>query len=64
MYAITMQTKTVVDCDDSTYGYDCINNCSGNCLNGSLYNKQTGHCEKGCNSGYTSKDWSKRKRRK
>lgn len=41
-------------CDDGSYGYDCVNNCSGHCLNGSHCNKQAGHCDKGCNPGYTN----------
>ena len=44
----------VVVCEDGTFGYDCINNCSGNCLDDSPCNKQTGHCEGGCKPGYTN----------
>lgn len=40
-------------CADGTYGYNCVKNCSGQCLINSSCNKQTGHCEMGCNSGYT-----------
>lgn len=50
-----------VECDDGTYGYGCANNCSVHCLNDSLCNKQTGHCDKGCDPGYTENDCSKRK---
>ena len=41
-------------CEDGTYGSNCVQNCSGNCLNDSLCNKETGHCEAGCNPGYTN----------
>lgn len=51
----------VIGCDDGTYGYDCGNNCSGHCLNDSSCNKQTGHCDKGCELGYTNTDCSKGK---
>lgn len=51
----------IIVCDDGTYGYDCMNNCSGHCLNNFLCNKQTGHCEQGCNPGYTGNDCSKGK---
>lgn len=50
-------------CDDGSYGYDCVNNCSGHCLNGSHCNKQAGHCDKGCNPGYTNDNCSKRERK-
>lgn len=40
-----------LECDDGTYGYDCVNNCSVNCLNNSKCNKQTGHCDEGCDMG-------------
>lgn len=42
------------ECDGETYGNDCNTNCSGHCLNNSPCNIQTGHCDKGCNSGYTN----------
>ena len=42
-------------CDNSTYGSNCVHNCSRNCLNDSPCNKETGHCEAGCNPGYTNK---------
>lgn len=50
-------------CDDGSYGYDCVNNCSGHCLNGSHCNKQAGHCDKRCNPGYTNGNCSKRERK-
>lgn len=49
----------VSECDDWTYGYDCVKNCSGHCLNNTPCNKQTGHCESGCDPGYKDKDCSK-----
>ena len=42
-------------CDNSTYGSNCVHNCSRNCLNDSPCNKETGHCEAGCNQGYSNK---------
>ena len=44
----------VVECEDGTYGKNCVHNCSDNCLNGSPCNKQTGHCDMGCKPGYTT----------
>ena len=41
-------------CDNSTYGNNCVHNCSRNCLNYSPCNKETGHCKAGCNPGYTN----------
>ncbi|XP_065938529.1 multiple epidermal growth factor-like domains protein 10 [Magallana gigas] len=35
-----------------------VNNCSGHCLNNSPCNKHTGHCDKGCNQGYTGNNCS------
>lgn len=52
---------TGAECGDGTYGYNCVNNCSGHCLNNSLCNKQTGHCDRGCNPGYANSDCSKSK---
>lgn len=49
----------VLACEKGTFGYDCLNNCSVNCLNDSLCNKQNGHCDRGCNPGYTNTDCSK-----
>ena len=42
------------ECRDGAYGYSCVNNCSGHCMNDSPCNKQTGHCDKGCKPGYTN----------
>lgn len=44
----------ITECKDGTYGYKCVNNCSGHCMNNSLCNKQTGHCDGGCRPGYTN----------
>lgn len=52
-------STTVTECIDGTYGYNCINNCSGHCLGDYPCNKQTGHCDRGCNPGYTNMDCSK-----
>ena len=41
-------------CDNSTYGSNCVHNCSRNCLNNSPCNKETGYCKAGCNPGYTN----------
>ena len=43
-----------VVCDDGTYGINCVHNCSPNCLNNSTCNEETGHCEAGCNPGYSN----------
>lgn len=55
------ESLTNTECENGTYGYDCVNNCSGHCLNNSPCNKQTGHCDGGCNPGYTYKDCNKSK---
>lgn len=44
----------VTECDDGTYGFDCVNNCSSHCLNNSSCEKHNGHCKNGCNPGYTN----------
>lgn len=49
-----------VECDYGTFGYDCIGQCSTNCFNELPCNKKTGHCDNGCNLGYTDSDCSKR----
>lgn len=49
----------VIGCKDGTYGYKCMNNCSGNCLNNSPCHKKTGHCDGGCKPGYTNGSCSK-----
>lgn len=49
------------ECDDGIYGYNCVNNCSGHCINNSPCNKQTGQCDKGCNPGYTNSKCNKGK---
>lgn len=54
-------TITFLECDNGTYGLNCVKNCSGQCLNNSPCNKQTGKCNKGCNPGYTNGDCSKGK---
>lgn len=51
----------VIDCDNRTYGYNCVYNCSGHCLDNSPCNKQTGLCDRGCNPGYTNSNCSKGK---
>ena len=51
----------VVECRNWTYGNNCVHNCSGNCLNDSTCNKQTGHCDRGCKPGYTNALCNKRK---
>lgn len=47
------------ECDDGTYGYNCINNCSGHCLDDYPCNKETGRCDVGCKPGYTTDNCSK-----
>lgn len=46
----------ITECELGTFGYDCMNNCSDHCLNNSPCNKETGHCDGGCNLGYTNGD--------
>lgn len=54
------QVKCIAECDKGTFGYDCTNKCSTNCLNGLPCNKRTGHCDKECNPGYTESDCNTR----
>lgn len=51
----------ITECTDGNYGLNCVNNCSDHCLNDLPCNKQTGHCNGGCNPGYTNGDCSKGK---
>lgn len=44
----------IVACNNGTFGHGCINNCSGQCIDEPMCNKQTGHCDRGCKPGYTS----------
>lgn len=53
--------KISSECNDGTYGYSCTNICSGHCLNDSPCNKRSGHCDGGCNPGYTNIDCNKGK---
>lgn len=50
---------TFIECDNGTYGYNCANNCSGHCLNGSPCNINSGHCDRGCAPGYNFVDCNK-----
>lgn len=54
----------VKECDDGRYGYNCVNTCSGNCLDGAPCDKETGYCLVGCKQGYTYENCSKGKTRK
>lgn len=49
----------VIECDDGTYGYDCVKRCSGRCTNDSSCNKQTGHYDFGCKAGFADDDCGK-----
>lgn len=48
-------------CENGTYGYNCLKNCSGHCVHGYPCNKETGRCDEGCEPGYSdtfcSKSW-------
>ena len=55
---VSLENVFVLVCDDGTFGYDCKNNCSGNCMNDSPCNTQTGHCDRGCKPGYTTENCS------
>lgn len=47
-----------LECDDGTFGNDCVHQCSDHCLSDSPCNKQSGQCVGGCEPGYTSSDCS------
>ena len=49
-----------VECN-GTYGNNCVHNCSGNCLDDSPCNRQTGQCDMGCKPGYTNALCNERK---
>lgn len=51
----------VTECDNGTFGHNCVHNCSVNCLKHSPCNKENGHCDGGCNPGYTNDNCSKGK---
>ena len=42
-----------VECEDGSYGYNCVDKCSSNCLHDFPCNKTNGHCEQGCKPGYS-----------
>lgn len=46
-------------CVNGIYGYGCINDCVGYCLNDYLCNKMIGYCDMGCKLGYMNSDCSK-----
>lgn len=58
---IMFKSMLDAECNEGTYGYNCTNKCSGHCLNNSPCNKQTGHCDGGCNPGYTNSNCSEGK---
>lgn len=53
----------VAECLLGIYGKDCLNKCSENCMNSTSCDRFTGHCDGGCNTGWTGDtcDQSKRK---
>lgn len=53
--------RTLTECHDGTFGFNCVNNCSDHCSNDSLCIKQTGNCDRGCNPGYINSDCGKSK---
>lgn len=63
LIAICIDIKTVLGCEDGTFGYDCINNCSSRCLNDYSCNKQTGYCDNDNDNdpGYTNNKCNKGK---
>ena len=52
LWPYSYQYYFILDCNDNYFGYNCINKCSGHCLNDAPCNKQTGHCDRGCNPGF------------
>ncbi|XP_061190207.1 uncharacterized protein LOC133198075 [Saccostrea echinata] len=39
-------------CVDGWFGYDCASQCSRNCYNSTVCDKETGNCPRGCTVGY------------
>lgn len=46
-----IESKTVLECDDFTYGRDCQYTC-GNCFDGNVCHHGNGTCSNGCAAGY------------
>ena len=41
-------------CDDGKFGLNCSNTCSSFCFNDTVCDRVTGHCDEGCDPGYTN----------
>lgn len=63
IYVLTelKQKSDISVCEDGMFGFGCIAQCSGNCVDDSPCNKHTGYCDKGCNPGYTNSNCSQSK---
>lgn len=53
MYMFDRLLILQTECHPGTYGPNCLQKCSGNCLNKSTCNRTNGTCDMGCGSGYT-----------
>lgn len=53
MYMFDRLLILQTECHPGTYGPNCLQKCSGNCLNNSTCNRTNGTCDMGCGSGYT-----------
>lgn len=42
----------MIGCEIGTFGKGCSKQCSGHCLHNVPCNLTTGHCDRGCASGY------------
>lgn len=48
-------------CNNGTFGPDCSNHCSGNCLHNVSCNSTNGQCDNGCALGYLEASCNKSK---
>lgn len=52
----------VVECQPGLYGVGCLDSCSANCYLVRC-NKDSGHCDRGCNLGWTGNTCDQRNTR-
>lgn len=41
-----------IECVDGLYGENCTKQCSKHCKDETICNHKTGHCDRGCDSGW------------
>lgn len=55
IYTITVSVAIFcfTECKEGLYGINCSQQCVGHCRAGATCNHVTGHCDKGCDDGWT-----------